>query len=82
MSKKVTVYSTAACPYCNMLKDYLKENSIEFESKDVGKDVGKDKVAAKEMIGKSNQMGVPVTDIEGKIIVGFDKEQISKELGL
>ena len=78
MAKKVIVYSTQTCPYCSMLKSFLKEKNVEFESKDVGKD----KSAAKEMIDKSKQMGVPVTDIEGKMIVGFDKEAILKELGL
>jgi len=73
---KIKVYSTPTCPYCHMLKDFLKEKKIEFE--DI--DVAADQEAAKEMIKKSGQMGVPVTDINGKIIVGFDKGAIEKEL--
>lgn len=78
MAKKVTVYSTSTCPYCHMLKDFLKEKNIVFE--DI--DVGADPVKAKEMIKKSGQMGVPVTEIDGKIITGFNKEAISQELGI
>jgi glutaredoxin-like YruB-family protein len=75
---KVTVYSTPTCPYCHMLKDFLKENNIEFEHIDVAADREK----GQEMIKKSGQTGVPVTDIDGKIIVGFDKEALKKALGI
>ncbi|MGB9676993.1 MAG: glutaredoxin family protein [Candidatus Ratteibacteria bacterium] len=78
MNKKVIVYSTKTCPYCRMLKDFLKENNIEFTDYDVGNDREK----LEEMIKKTGQIGVPVIDIDGKIIVGFDKEAIKKELGL
>lgn len=78
MAKTVKVYSTATCSYCNMLKTFLNEKNISFENKDVGKD----RAALDEMRQKSGQMGVPVLDIEGKIIVGFDREAISKELGI
>lgn len=76
--KKVKVYSTSTCPYCKMLKAFLKEQAVSFENVDVGLD----REAAKEMMDKSGQMGVPVLDIEGKIIVGFDKGAITKELGI
>ncbi|MGA1839956.1 MAG: glutaredoxin family protein [bacterium] len=76
--KKVTVYSTSTCPYCKMLKDFLKGKNVSFENLDVGEN----HAAAKEMKEKSGQLGVPVVDIEGKIIVGFEKEQITKELGI
>lgn len=78
MVKSVKVYSTASCPYCTMAKDFLKKNNIDFESIDVGADQN----AAKEMMDKSGQMGVPVLDIDGEIIVGFDKDAISKALGI
>ena len=78
MNKKVIVYSTKTCPYCRMLKDFLKENNIEFTDYDVGNDREK----LEEMIKKTGQIGVPVIDIDGKIIVGFDKEAIKKELNL
>lgn len=78
MAKSVKVYSTATCPYCAMLKKFLREKNILFENIDVGSNPQK----AKEMVEKPGQMGVPVIDIDGKIIMGFDKEAISKELGL
>lgn len=68
----IKVYSTSACPYCVTLKAYLKEHGIEFE--DI--DVSSDEKAAKEMIEKSGQMGVPVVDINDEIVVGFDREMI------
>ena len=73
---KIKVYSTETCPYCHMVKDFLREKKVEFE--DI--DVSKDHKAAKEMISKSGQMGVPQIEINGKIIVGFNKEEIEKEL--
>ncbi len=78
MDEKVKVYSTPSCPFCSRAKQFLKDNNIEFENIDVSAD----KAAGQEMIDKSGQMGVPVLDIEGEIIVGFDKEKISKALGL
>jgi len=74
----VKVYSTSTCPYCVTLKEFLKEHSIDFE--DI--DVSQNKTAAEEMIKKSGQMGVPVVDIDGQIIVGFDKEKISQLLNI
>jgi len=73
---EITVYSTPMCPWCNVLKDFLKEKNIEFEEIDVSKD----QIKAQEMIEKSGQMGVPQIEINGKIIVGFDKAAIEKEL--
>jgi len=87
----VTVYSTRTCPYCHMAKDFLAEKKIAFKDVDVleryfllGKDVdvGSDQKAAEEMVKKSGQMGVPVIEIDGKIIVGFDKPAIEAALGL
>lgn len=75
---KIKIYSTPTCPYCVMAKDFLKQNKIKFE--DV--DVSKDRKAAEEMIRKSGQYGVPVIEIDGKIVRGFDKEAIKKALKL
>lgn len=75
---KVTIYSTPTCPYCEMAKEYFKKNNVAYESKDVSQD----EQAAKEMIEKSHQMGVPVIDIDGTIIVGFDRPSIDGALGL
>ena len=78
MEKNVKVYSTPTCPYCKMAKKFLQDNNVAFEDIDVSNDRQK----AEELIKKSGQMGVPVLDIEGKIIVGFDKESIKQALGI
>ena len=78
MAKNVKVYSTSTCPWCIRVKEFLKDNNIAFENYDVGSD----KIKADEMVKKSGQMGVPVRDIDGEIIVGFDKEKIKQALGL
>lgn len=78
MANKVTIYSTPTCPFCLRTKDFLKQNNIAFEDIDVSSDEAK----AEEMVQKSGQMGVPVLDIDGEIILGFDKEAISKALNL
>lgn len=74
----VTVYSTPTCPWCKKTKEFLKANKIKF--KDV--DVSKDKKAAKEAIKKSGQMGVPIIDVNGEIIVGFNESLLKKALKL
>lgn len=76
--KKVKVYSTPTCPYCVRAKQFLKDNNIQFEDIDVSIDQAK----SEEMVKLSDQMGVPVIDIEGEIIVGFDKEAIKRALGI
>lgn len=78
MAHSVTIYSTPTCPYCKMAKEFCTENKIEFTEVDVAAD---DK-AAQSMIEKSGQMGVPVIEIDGKIIVGFDKDAMKEALGL
>jgi len=75
---EVIVYSTTVCPWCHKAKEFLKEHKVAF--KDIN--VGEDRQKAQEMIEKSGQMGVPVLDIDGKIIVGFDRERIKKALDL
>lgn len=74
----ITVYSTPTCPYCKMAKEYFKSKSLAYTDIDVAADPAK----ADEMIKKSGQMGVPVIDIGGTIIVGFDKTKINAALGL
>lgn len=69
-SNKVIVYSTPTCPYCIYAKDYFNENNVPFT--DI--DVTKDRTKAQEMIMKSGQMGVPVVEVNGKVIVGFQPE--------
>lgn len=76
--KSVKIYSTPTCPWCIRTKQFLKDNNVAFT--DV--DVSTNQAAGEEMIQKSGQMGVPVLDIDGEIIVGFDKEKIKAALGL
>lgn len=75
---KVKIYSTPTCPYCVMAKKFFDEKGVKYE--DIN--VAEDEKARNEMVEKSGQMGVPVIDINGKIIVGFDKEAVKKELNL
>lgn len=75
---KVRLFTSPACSYCYTLKEFLKENKIAFEEVDISKD----EKAAEEMIEKSGQMGVPVIEIDGEIVVGFDKEKITKLLNI
>ena len=76
--KRVTVYSTPTCTWCNTLKTHLRKNHIRFN--DI--DVSKDQKAAEAMVKKSGQQGVPQTDINGQIIIGFDKQKINTLLGI
>lgn len=73
---KIKVYSTPTCPWCVKVKGYLKEKGVEFEDIDVSADQEK----ANEMVEKSGQMGVPVIEIDGTIIVGFDQAKIDEAL--
>jgi len=75
---RVIVFSTPTCTYCNMAKKYFREKGIKF--KDV--DVSRDAAAARDMVRRSGQQGVPVIDIGGKIVVGFDRVKIDKYLGI
>lgn len=72
----IIIYSTTACPYCNMAKAYLKEKGVEFQEFDVSQNQEK----GLEMVEKSGQQGVPVIDVNGKIIIGFDKAKIDEAL--
>ncbi|MFA6508091.1 MAG: glutaredoxin domain-containing protein [Treponemataceae bacterium] len=72
----INVYSTQSCPYCTMVKNYLREKKVAFAEYDVGKD----RRRADEMVKKSGQMGVPVVEINGRIIIGFNKPEIDRAL--
>ncbi len=75
---EIKVYSTPVCPYCVALKNFLKEHNFVFEEFDLSQD----RKAAQEMIEKTGQMGVPVIEIDGQIVIGFDREKISKILNI
>jgi glutaredoxin-like YruB-family protein len=72
----VVLYSTPACGYCRKAKSYLQEKRVSFREFDVSRDQKR----AEEMVRKSGQMGVPVLDINGKVIVGFNQPAIDKAL--
>lgn len=73
--KKVEIYSTPVCTYCAAAKDFFKKNNVEYTEYNVASDQAK----RAEMLEKSGQMGVPVIDVGGDIVVGYD-EKVLKEL--
>ena len=75
---QVKVYSTPTCPYCIRLKEYLKQKNIQFQNFDVSVD----RSALEEMTRLTGQMGVPVTIIDGEVVVGFDKAKIDLLLNI
>ena len=77
-TKKVSIYSTPTCTYCNMAKSFFRENKVAYEEFDVASDLEK----RKEMIEISGQMGVPVIKIGSDILVGFQEELMREKLGL
>ncbi len=76
--KNVTVYTTPTCTWCNTIKRHLQENGIQYREVDVSRD----QKAAEAMVKRSGQQGVPQTEINGQIIVGFDKPRINRLLGI
>jgi len=75
---KIIIYSTPTCHYCHLAKDYLNSKNIVFEEVNVAGNIEKQK----ELIAKSGQFGVPVIDIDGKIVIGFDRPKINQLLGI
>ncbi len=76
--KEVTIYTTPTCAYCHMAKNWFKTKKVEYKEIDVSQDVS----AAKEMVDKSGQMGVPVIDVDGDITIGFDRPKLEHVLGI
>ena len=76
--KKVTIYSTPTCHFCQMTKEFLKEKKVEYTDYDVSTDMEK----RKEMIEKSGQMAVPVIYVDDEMMIGFDKDKLTSALGL
>lgn len=72
----VAIYTTPSCSYCSLAKSYLSQMGISYSEYNVARDTHR----AEEMVKKSGQMGVPVLDINGRIIVGFNKPEIEKAL--
>ncbi len=76
--KKVIIYTTPTCVYCKMSKEFFGKNNIQYTEHNVAQD----EKARDEMVKKSHQLGVPVIDIEGEIIVGFNRSELERALGL
>lgn len=72
----VKVFSTDSCPWCDKVKDFLKKHKVKFVEANVGADIE----AAREMIEKTGQMAVPVVEINGEIIIGYDEEKLRESL--
>lgn len=81
MDKKVIVYSTNWCGYCSAEKDWLEHNKIEFVEKNVEEDLEAQKELFQKM-GPSYMGGVPVTDVDGEMVLGFDRERLRNLLGI
>ena len=75
---RVIVFSTPTCSFCNMAKKYFREKGIKFKDVDVSRDLA----AARDMVRRSGQQGVPVIDIGGRIVVGFDRVKVDRYLNL
>lgn len=74
--KRVTVYTTPTCTWCTTVKTYLRKNGIRYTEIDVAKDES----AAREMVNKSGQQGVPQTEINGQMVIGFDQMKLNRLL--
>ncbi|MEK9148088.1 MAG: glutaredoxin domain-containing protein [Patescibacteria group bacterium] len=74
----IKIYTTPHCVFCRMTKDFFGSNNIQYQEFDVASDVK----AREEMIQKSGQFGVPVTDIDGQLVIGFDRARLSELLGV
>ena len=75
---KITIYTTPTCVYCKMAKAFFAANSVKYEEKNVMSD----EAAREEMFKKSEQMGVPVIDVDGKIVIGFDRDLLTELIGI
>ena len=75
---KVIIYTTPSCVYCKMTKEFFAKNNVQYEELNVATDMK----AREDMLEKSQQLGVPVIDVDGTIIIGFDKKNLEMALGL
>lgn len=76
--KEIKVYSTPTCPYCKMVKKFLQDNSISYQDLNVAED----RAALEDIINRSGQMGVPVIDIDGELVIGYNQVQLKEKLRL
>ncbi len=78
MAQSIKLYTTPSCVFCKMTKEFFAANKVAYQEFDVASDVQ----AREEMISKSGQFGVPVTDIDGQLVIGFDKARLTELLGI
>lgn len=78
MAHTITIFTTPSCVYCKTAKEFFKKNNVQYEEKDVATDA----VSRDKMIKKSGQFGVPVFEVDGKIIIGFDQQRLKESLGI
>lgn len=76
--KTVKIYSTPTCVYCKMAKEFFAKNNIAYQEFNVAED----EKAREEMVHKSGQLGVPVIDVDGEILIGFNAGTLKKALNL
>ncbi|MFN7088362.1 MAG: glutaredoxin family protein [Candidatus Paceibacteria bacterium] len=74
----VKIYTTPTCPYCKLAKEFMTQHNIAFQELDVSQD----EQALNEMVQKTGQLGVPVLDIDGQIMVGFNRKKLGELLGI
>jgi glutaredoxin 3 len=77
-TKSITIYSTPTCHFCHQAKDFFTANNIAYTDYNVAEDADK----RTEMMNKTGQMGVPVIDIDGDIIIGFNESKVKELLGM
>ncbi len=78
MAGEVKVYSTSTCPWCQRAKKFLQDNKVQFQNLDVASDAA----ARETVIKKTGQFGVPVIEVDGEFIIGFDEPKLREKLGL
>lgn len=78
IAKEVKVYSTPTCPWCVKVKEFLKDNGIPYQDFNVAED----KAAREDIVSRSGQMGVPIIDINGELVIGFNQAQLKEKLGI
>lgn len=76
--KNITLYTTPTCVYCRAVKEFFKDHNIEY----VEKNVAMDDQARDEMVKKAGQLAVPVVDVDGEVVIGFDRQKLSALLGI
>jgi glutaredoxin len=76
--KNIIIYSTPTCHYCGLAKEYFKKHNLTYTEHNVASDLEQRKI----MVDKSGQLGVPVIDVDGSVMVGFDEEELASKLGI